>query len=216
MFKAFESAKTHLAFRDRFHIIVGNESQWIPWLEHCYQYMVKHTHDIYTIRAFLQKEDEYQGELQTQLAKTQNGLLHKKRNASITPESCYLSQLCCIPQISIQTAKEIQKQYPTMNQLYTYFALLSEEEAISELQKIPGIGKTLAPKILTFLLPTSPSPPSSTVEESSDPIHLPPIVTPEPITPLPKKNSGSASAPIPIKSSSSKFKNHFSTVKKVQ
>jgi ERCC4-type nuclease len=152
MYKAFESAKIHLQFRDRFYITTGNN--WIPWLESIYHYLQTHPEQIYSFRSISSTHSEYQSTLQLQLAKTQssNSSL-KKKNSSINPLSCYLSQLCCIPGISIQTAKEIQHLYPSFSSLLQM--IQTHPTPLLMLQQIPHIGKQLSQTIHTYLTSTN-------------------------------------------------------------
>lgn len=48
----------------------------------------------------------------------------------------YLEQLCCIPSISMQTAKAIQTKYPSMFHLYSNLSSLSHDEKIIKLSSI--------------------------------------------------------------------------------
>jgi hypothetical protein len=77
-----------------------------------------------------------------------------KKIDNITPEACYLLQLCQIPNISLSTAREIVKVYPTMLTLLTKLSNISHiDDQIKCLCDIPMIGKKKALTLLQFLLP---------------------------------------------------------------
>lgn len=77
-----------------------------------------------------------------------------KKIDNITPSHCYIMQLCQIPNISIATAREIVKVYPTMLSLLTTLSNLSHvDDQIKLLSDIPMIGKKKALTLLQFLLP---------------------------------------------------------------
>ena len=72
---------------------------------------------------------------------------------NITPESCYMMQLCQIPNISISTAQEISKRYPSMLNLLSTLSSIPNDGRIKLLTEIPMIGKKKAQIILSYLLP---------------------------------------------------------------
>ena len=77
-----------------------------------------------------------------------------KKIDNITPTSCYLMQLCQIPNISITTANGIVAKYPTMLVLLNALAELTDNEhRVKCLCELPMIGKKKAQTILMYLLP---------------------------------------------------------------
>jgi hypothetical protein len=77
-----------------------------------------------------------------------------KKIDNITPTSCYLMQLCQIPNISITTANGIVAKYPTMLVLLNALAELPDNEhRVKCLCELPMIGKKKAHTILMYLLP---------------------------------------------------------------
>lgn len=84
----------------------------------------------------------------------QNVTVKVKKSDNITPESCYLMQLCQVPGVSVTTANGIAAKYPTMhNLLCTLSGLEDVAHRIKCLSEIPMIGKKKAQVILDYLLP---------------------------------------------------------------
>lgn len=77
-----------------------------------------------------------------------------KKIDNITPSHCYILQLCQIPNISLSTAREIVKVYPTMFSLLTALSNIPNvDDQVKLLSDIPMIGKKKAHTLLQFLLP---------------------------------------------------------------
>ena len=78
----------------------------------------------------------------------------KKEN--FTPEMCYISQLCQLPQVSYNTAKSIQSRYQTMSSIVQ--ALVSNRSetitTVSNLKvKDRRIGQSIAQRLCDYLVP---------------------------------------------------------------
>jgi ERCC4-type nuclease len=76
-----------------------------------------------------------------------------KKMDNVTPNNCYLMQLCQIPGVSITTATEISKKYKSMFALLQALSKITEpENRIKLLTELPMIGKKKAQVILSYLL----------------------------------------------------------------
>ena len=96
------------------------------------------------------------GELNTEISTNNNYLqsIKTKKIDNITPNTCYILQLCQIPNISISTAQEIAKVYPNMLTLLTTLSSIQEENSrIKLLSDIKMIGKKKAEIIIKYLFP---------------------------------------------------------------
>jgi ERCC4 domain len=155
--KAWESAQLHLMMRDGFHVVVGKTMHdWFQWVESYRVWSEKHMTDMKSYR-FLQpeREDAYNTKLNVQITKTQAGNI-KKRSDSNTPETCFLTQLCCFPGVSTTIAKGIQTTYPTMRHFLQAMEIYSTmEERIKELKDCMcghrKLGSVLAKRILYYM-----------------------------------------------------------------
>lgn len=78
-----------------------------------------------------------------------------KKISNITPDNCYIMQLCQVPGISITIAREISKKYNTMFLLLTTLSQLSDENSrIKCLNEIDMVGKKKARTLLEYLMPS--------------------------------------------------------------
>lgn len=66
----------------------------------------------------------------------QHSMIQKKKKHNITPELCFIGQLCQIPGISMKKATKIAEIYPNMNAIFKKLSLLAKTEQITELSKI--------------------------------------------------------------------------------
>lgn len=79
-----------------------------------------------------------------------------KKRENVTPENCYIMQLCQVPGISTKIAKGITEKFPTMLGLLQGLTAMKDEKAqIQCLSEIPMIGKKKAQQLLSYLLPSS-------------------------------------------------------------
>ena len=80
----------------------------------------------------------------------------------MTPQMCYLFQLCQIPGVSSNSARIISEQYPSMNSLILEYsnqstieekeALLSELKMTSSTGKVRKLGPVLSKRIYNYLI----------------------------------------------------------------
>ncbi len=76
-----------------------------------------------------------------------------KKIDNVTPYNCYIMQLCQIPNISVTTATEIVKKYPTMYALLSALSGSTDYESrVKLLTDIPMIGKKKAQVVVSYLL----------------------------------------------------------------
>jgi ERCC4-type nuclease len=73
-----------------------------------------------------------------------------RRCDNITPENCYVMQLCQIPGVSIKIAKTIKEQYKSMKSLLD--ALSAASNPYDTLSALPLIGAKKAKVIVSYLL----------------------------------------------------------------
>lgn len=66
----------------------------------------------------------------------QNSLIHKKKKGNVTPELCFLGQLCQIPGISMKKAKKISEKFKNIKSLILELSVLDKTEQILKLSKI--------------------------------------------------------------------------------
>lgn len=78
-------------------------------------------------------------------------VLNSKRNKNITPDVCFLLQLCQIPGVSHKTAGMIAEQWKSMYAFYTSLGPLSKQERMQTLVRLPGLGKLSATSILNYM-----------------------------------------------------------------
>jgi len=78
-----------------------------------------------------------------------------KKKENVTPDNCYILQLCQIPGISTKVAKGITEKFPTMlGLLQGLTAMENDKERLQCLSNIPMIGKKKAQLLLSYLLPS--------------------------------------------------------------
>ena len=155
--KAWKSAQNHLIFRENFQVVVGTHQlkDWMEWIQNYQLWVEKNIENQYTYRNHFEKEEQYQQQLQIQIVKSQNGNI-KKRSDSIDPNTCFLSQLCCFPGISINIAQGIQKHFKNWKELIEYLeSFKTLEEKVNNFENIScgnrKLGKVLAKKIIFYL-----------------------------------------------------------------
>lgn len=73
-----------------------------------------------------------------------------KKSDNVTPETCYIMQLCQVPGVSVKIARNIQEKYKTYRELIT--VLSSAPEPCKLLSQLPLIGAKKAKMIVSFLL----------------------------------------------------------------
>lgn len=73
-----------------------------------------------------------------------------KKCENVTPETCYIMQLCQVPGVSIKVAKTIQDRYKTLRELVS--ALSTAQDPCVLLSQLPLIGAKKAKTIVSFLL----------------------------------------------------------------
>lgn len=73
-----------------------------------------------------------------------------RRIENMTPDNCFIMQLCQIPGISVKIAKTIRETFPTMRQLITSLSTAADPSEM--LSKLPLIGKKKANIIVSYLL----------------------------------------------------------------
>lgn len=73
-----------------------------------------------------------------------------RRIDNMTPENCYLMQLCQIPGVSIKLAKTIKEAYPSIRELVSF--LSNSSDPCGGLAKLPLIGAKKAKVIVSYLL----------------------------------------------------------------
>lgn len=149
-----DSIRLGLMCRDGFHVIASNS--------------VSHTATILT--KILKKTPEYMAEVQQRKDAGGTDLLVDKyhcalvqssvstvKKENLTPELCYLGQLCQLPQISYQSAKAIAGSYPNMGAL---MRLLDDRDtAVLTLSNIKSgdqnggrrLGVSVAEKIVKYM-----------------------------------------------------------------
>ena len=85
-----------------------------------------------------------------------NTVISSVKKENFTPEMCYISQLCQLPQVSYNTAKSIQSRYQTMSSIVQ--ALVSNRSetitTVSNLKvKDRRIGQSIAQRLCDYLVP---------------------------------------------------------------
>jgi ERCC4-type nuclease len=119
--KTIVSALVSAQYRDGFHVYhTSNPSDTLWYLQQIAARMGEKT------QLETECKEEYGASLRVKTAKRDN----------VTPELCYLLQLSQLPGISMTTAKEIAKMYPTMR------ALLSgiSEKGVKAFSDVDGMG----------------------------------------------------------------------------
>lgn len=141
-----DSIRLGLMCRDGFKIIASNDAR------HTAQILSKMLKKLptYTETSTEEREDKYH------CALVQSSISSVKKE-NLTPELCYLAQLCQIPQVSWQTAKAIQAKYPNLKTLLDEISTdrRAAVKTISNLTNASGrrIGPSVATKIASYLLP---------------------------------------------------------------
>ena len=114
------------------------------------------THTAVILQKMLKKFPEYitEGNSSEQIIVENSISSVKKEN--FTPEMCYISQLCQLPQVSYNTAKSIQSRYQTMSSIVQ--ALVSNRSetitTVSNLKvKDRRIGQSIAQRLCDYLVP---------------------------------------------------------------
>ena len=113
-------------------------------------------HTVVILQKMLKKFPEYvtEGNSSEQIIVENSISSIKKEN--FTPEMCYISQLCQLPQVSYNTAKSIQSRYQTMTSLVQ--ALISDRlETINNVSNLKvrdrRIGQSIARRLCDYLVP---------------------------------------------------------------
>jgi len=76
-----------------------------------------------------------------------------KKNKNITPESCYVMQLCQIPGVSMKTAKIIAGKWCSMQALYADLSPKDDGVRIASFASLPTMGKKNARRVVDHLFP---------------------------------------------------------------
>lgn len=159
---AIESIKIGLSCRDGFNNL----------------YSTGTAHTAIILGKLLKKIPEYLTEDQSVDALTQQyhsalvqSSVSSVKRENFTPETCYLAQLCQLPQVSVSTAKAIASRWSNIGTLCA--AILADrthaKTTISEL-KVSGrrIGEPVACKIVEFLVP---EPKKVSIKKKNDSTH---------------------------------------------
>lgn len=130
--KALLTAVISAQYRDGFHVIETKNVAETMW------YLVEiASRESEKIVFDTEKKDDYVDILKVKTKKIDN----------ITPEVCYLMQLSQLPGISMNTAKEIAKTYPTMSALL----LAMMDHGVKAFKDIPGLGPKRAHTIVEYI-----------------------------------------------------------------
>lgn len=133
--KALLTAVISAQYRDGFHVIETKNVAETMW--YLVEIASRESEKIVFATDSGEKRDDYVDTLRVKTKKIDN----------ITPEVCYLMQLSQLPGISVNTAKEISKTYPTMSALL----LAMMEQGIKAFKDIPGLGPKRAKTIIEYI-----------------------------------------------------------------
>ena len=114
------------------------------------------THTVVILQKMLKKFPEYVSDNKGSEQIIVENSISSVKKENFTPEMCYISQLCQLPQVSYNTAKSIQGRYQNMTSLVQ--ALVSNRletiDSISNLKvKDRRIGNSIAQKLCDYLVP---------------------------------------------------------------
>lgn len=114
------------------------------------------THTVVILQKMLKKFPEYVTDSKSSEQIIVENSISSVKKENFTPEMCYISQLCQLPQVSYNTAKSIQGRYQTMTSLVQALASdrLETIDTISNLKvKDRRIGNSIAQKLCDYLVP---------------------------------------------------------------
>jgi ERCC4-type nuclease len=132
---------THTLYRDGIHVFLSDSiDDTAYWLWMCAIKLCEHP----------EKFDGH-NDTSSQLEYHQCVKLKTKKIENITPQQCYIMQLCQIPYVSSVIAKNIASVYPTMKDLYVTLGSLSMKDQIKALVSLPKVGEKKAQSIVTYL-----------------------------------------------------------------
>lgn len=139
---AINSCFVNLQARDGFRIHhSANVEDTLDYLQKYYQCLLKYS----PAKSIEKAEDDYEKFIKS------NVEISKKKN--ITPEICFINQLCNIPNISVKKAKNIAKKYKNWSELIgAYDGAKNEKEKEELLVNIDGIGKAISKKIYQYII----------------------------------------------------------------
>lgn len=133
--KALLTAVISAQYRDGFHVIETHNVAETMW--YLVEIATRESEKIVFASDSGEKRDDYVDILKVKTKKIDN----------ITPEVCYLMQLSQLPGISMNTAKEIAKTYPTMSALL----LAMMDHGVKAFKDIPGLGPKRAKTIVEYI-----------------------------------------------------------------
>lgn len=131
----YDGMYVYTMYRDGIHVVhVRNVEETAAWIA------VVATKVQQNPTKFLWAEKEYVSSCKAK----------SRRIDNMTPDNCFIMQLCQIPGVSVKIAKTIKEAFPTMRELIT--GLASSASPSETLAKLPLIGKKKASVIVSYLL----------------------------------------------------------------
>jgi len=135
--KTLETTKIKLQLRDNFKIINSEN--------------LENTIEIIDKIIKINDENNIKGGENNKIL-TIDSLKNHTKKSKLTPENCYLAQLCMIPGISPRLAENFTKKWSKMQEFYEEINKISnKKEKIKKIIEIDGIGKKIAENILLFM-----------------------------------------------------------------
>lgn len=131
----YDGMYVYTMYRDGVHLVhVRNITETAEWIAIVASKVQQHP------EKFVEKEKEYVSSCKAK----------SRRIDNMTPENCFIMQLCQIPGISVKIAKTIKEAFPTMRELIT--SLSKSTNPTDTLAALPLIGKKKAHMIVSYLL----------------------------------------------------------------
>ena len=148
--------------RDNIKIIkTENIQESIKFIEYILTKLVKQP-DIFTQNINNNIDNSSNPSNQANNSSDYSTTIKTKKKDNMTPQMCYLFQLCQIPGVSSNSARIISEQYPSMNSLILEYnnqstveekeALLSELKMTSSTGKVRKLGPVLSKRIYNYLI----------------------------------------------------------------
>ena len=137
-YSALKSSMTNIRVRDGFGVIHTTDvNGTFGELIKIFNCLTKYGHYEQLNNGQDQVDNEYSQFIKANIS------VRKKTNK--TPEQCFIDQLCCYPNISVDKARKISAKYKSMPKLISKFESLGTEKEKEELlTEIDGIGKKIS------------------------------------------------------------------------